>query len=78
MLVVDPIFRGLGIGSLLTKECIRRAIRDGAPVIALHTSHIMKVALPMYKRLGFQLEREAPSIHGVAYGVYTLDIQKLE
>ncbi len=76
MLVVDPMFRGLGIGKLLTQECIRRAIRDEAPLIALHTSRIMKVALPMYERMGFRLEQEVPSIHGVPYGVYTLKLRK--
>jgi GNAT superfamily N-acetyltransferase len=76
MLVVDPIFRGLGVGRLLTQECIRRAIRDSAPLIALHTSRIMTVALPMYERMGFQFECEAPSIHGVPYGVYILKLRK--
>lgn len=72
MLVVAPQFRGLGIGRALAQECIRRAVRDNAPLIALHTSHIMKVALSLYARMGFRYVREAPDICGVPYGVYVL------
>lgn len=74
MLVVDPRFRGMGIGRALTQECIMRALRDCAPLIALHTSPIMKVALAMYEHMGFRLVREVASIHGVPYGVYVLDL----
>ena len=44
MLVVAPEGRGRGIGRKLTEECIKRARRDGAPLIALHTTPIMTVA----------------------------------
>ena len=71
MLVVDPAFRGKGIGHALSNECIARAKRDGAPLIALHTSPIMTVALPMYLKMGFVKAYDAPPIHGVAYAVYT-------
>src|SRR6478736_6583299 len=71
MLVVDPAFRGKGIGRALTDECIARAKRDGSPIIALHTSPIMTVALPMYLRMGFAKVHDAPPIFGVAYAVYT-------
>jgi ribosomal protein S18 acetylase RimI-like enzyme len=70
MLSVDTPYRGHGIGRALTLECVRRAERDGSPVIALHTSSIMEVALPMYTRMGFMFHREAPSLFGVPYGVY--------
>lgn len=74
MLVVAPAYRGLGIGRALTEECIRRAQRDGAPLIALHTAPIMKVALPLYERMGFQYQREAPLIFGVPYGIYVKEL----
>ena len=70
MLVVDPAARGQGIGSRLTGECIDRARRDGAAVIALHTSPAMEVALAMYLRMGFRLERSVPDRFGVPYGLY--------
>ena len=74
MLVVQPGARGQGIGRQLTEECVRRARRDGANVIALHTTPIMKVALPMYQRMGFEFLRAAPPIHSVPYAVYVKDL----
>jgi GNAT superfamily N-acetyltransferase len=71
MLVVDPAFRGKGVGRALSDECIARAKRDGSPIIALHTSPIMSVALPMYLKMGFVKAYDAPPIFGVAYAVYT-------
>ena len=76
MLVVDPEFRGRGIGRALTRECIRRAARDGAPLIALHTSRIMTAALSLYGRMGFRFLREAPEICGVPYGIHVLELGK--
>jgi ribosomal protein S18 acetylase RimI-like enzyme len=70
MLVVRAHLRGRGIGKALADECIRRALRDNAKEIALHTSPIMKVALPMYERMGFQWVADAPSLFGVPYGIY--------
>ena len=74
MLVVTPKARGLGIGKALTHECIKRAKRDGAKTVALHTSHVMQTALAMYLRMGFGYKKEAPIIFGVEYGVYTMDM----
>jgi ribosomal protein S18 acetylase RimI-like enzyme len=71
MLVVDPAARGRGIGRALTQECVACAARDGAKVVALHTSPIMTVALPMYLRMGFARLRDAPPFLGVDYAVYT-------
>ncbi len=70
MLVVDPDARGLGAGRALTEACIARARRDRAGEIALHTSSIMTVALPMYLRMGFVRVREAPPLFGVPYAIY--------
>jgi ribosomal protein S18 acetylase RimI-like enzyme len=71
MLVVDPAFRGKGLGRTLSVECIARAKRDGSPVIALHTAPIMTIALAMYLKMGFVRVADAPPIFGVAYSVYT-------
>ncbi len=70
MLVVSPQARGLGAGRMLAQECIARARRDGAEVFALHTSALMAVALPMYRRMGFEWHASAPTIHGVDYNIY--------
>ena len=69
-LVVDPRSRRIGVGRVLTQECIKRARRDRSPVIALHTSAIMTVALPMYLRMGFEWHHNAPAVYGVPYAVY--------
>ena len=74
MLVVDPTYRSLGIGRALTEECIHMAYRDGAFLIGLHTTKIMKVALSMYERMGFKYRCEAPKIFGVPYGIYTKEL----
>ena len=47
------------------------ALAASGEVIALHTSPIMTVALPMYLRMGFERLRDAPPIRGVYYAVYT-------
>jgi len=74
MLVVNPNWRGNGIGKALTLECITRAKKMQCPCIGLHTSPIMKVALAMYLKMGFVFEREIDRIHHVPYAVYRLDL----
>jgi ribosomal protein S18 acetylase RimI-like enzyme len=70
MLVVDPAARGQGLGRKLTEACVELGRRDGAKVIALHTSPAMEVALALYLRMGFQLLRRVPDRFGVPYAVY--------
>lgn len=77
MLVVHPESRGQGIGRALTEECIRRARRDTASCIALHTTSIMKMALTMYLKMGFEFHREAPTIFGVPYGIYLKQLNRV-
>lgn len=74
MLVVAPGFRGLGIGRALAEECIRRAELDRAPLVGLHTSRIMTVALPMYEQLGFRYLDEGPTLFGVPYCIYIKEL----
>lgn len=45
--------RGKGLGHLLTEECIKRARPDKSWIIALHTTPIITVALPMYLLMEF-------------------------
>ncbi len=70
MLSVHPKYRGMGLGRALTEECIRRAERDEASCIALHTTSIMKVAQTMYERMGFTFHKDCPLTYGLPYGVY--------
>lgn len=53
LLAVHPDARGLGVGRLLTDECLRRARDEGAPTMGIHTTHVMAVARDMYERIGF-------------------------
>lgn len=70
MLVVDPSARGRGLGQALTEACMELARRDGAEVIALHTSPAMEVALALYLKMGFKLLQRVPDRFGVQCAVY--------
>jgi ribosomal protein S18 acetylase RimI-like enzyme len=72
MLAVSPGSRGKGIGRMLTQECINRALRDGAEAIGLTTSEMMRVAQPMYERMGFKKQAELGTRFGVKHTLYIL------
>src|SRR6202142_482145 len=72
-LVVGPKSRGVGVGRALTQECIKRARRDRSPVIALHTSAILKVALAMYLRMG--LDRKSTRLNSSHCSSHKCDIE---
>jgi ribosomal protein S18 acetylase RimI-like enzyme len=57
LLAVSPDHRRQGIGRTLTQECVRRARRQGARAVGLHTDSRMPNAQRLYSRLGF---RRAP------------------
>jgi GNAT superfamily N-acetyltransferase len=54
LLAVAPEARGLGVGRALMDECIRRARAAGAPALTLHTTDMMRVAMALYQRMGFE------------------------
>lgn len=54
LLGVPPESRGLGLGRLLTEECLGRARTDGATAVGLHNHPAMAVAREMYLRMGFE------------------------
>lgn len=53
LLAVAPPGRGRGVGAALMQECVGRARAARAPVLALHTTELMRAALRLYARLGF-------------------------
>jgi ribosomal protein S18 acetylase RimI-like enzyme len=57
LLAVSPDRRRQGIGRALTQECVRRARRQGAQAVGLHTDSRMPAAQRLYSQLGF---RRAP------------------
>lgn len=72
LLGVRPDARGLGLGRLLTEECLRRARERGVRTVGLHTTHLMAVARGMYERMGFERVPEydfhpAPEITVMGY-----------
>jgi ribosomal protein S18 acetylase RimI-like enzyme len=72
MLAVSPMSRGRGIGRKLAQECIDRARRDGADAIGLTAGEMMRVAAPMYERMGFKKEAELGTRFGVEQARYAL------
>jgi ribosomal protein S18 acetylase RimI-like enzyme len=75
MLAVDPKCRGQGIGGALMQECVRRAKRDRAEVLALHSSPIMTAALAMYRDMGFAYRGDGTPVFGVPTAVYVMPLR---
>ncbi|MDD2902007.1 MAG: GNAT family N-acetyltransferase [Syntrophales bacterium] len=53
ILAVSPAARGLGIGTLLTRECLRLAKERQISTIFLCTGEFMHAARHIYEKLGF-------------------------
>ena len=54
ILAVPPEARGRGYGTLLTRECLRRAREMQSPTIYLFTGEFMHAARHIYEKLGFR------------------------
>jgi GNAT superfamily N-acetyltransferase len=54
LLAVAPDSRGLGVGKLLTRECIDRAKNKNLDQVIIHTTHAMMTAWKMYEGIGFR------------------------
>jgi len=77
MLSVPPEQRGLGLGRALVEACIGCARRDGVATLGLYTSPVMKVAVPLYRRMGFEHQGAAPPDHGMPCDIYALAMDKV-
>ena len=76
LLSVAPFGRGCGVGQRLLDACIAKAHRDGAAVLALHTSPVMKAAQSLYARSGFVLHHTLPDMYGVPYVLMLKDMRQ--
>ena len=54
LLAVDPNTRGMGIGKLLTMECINKAKEKKLSQVIIHSTKAMQTAWKMYENLGFK------------------------
>jgi GNAT superfamily N-acetyltransferase len=64
LLAVDPLYRGLGIGKLLTKECIRKAKDKNSGQVIIHTTLAMQTAWNMYLKMGFKRSEDLDFMQG--------------
>jgi len=77
LLAVLPAARGQGVGQALMQECVRRARVAGAVALGLHTMDMMRAAVRMYERMGFERVPEADFNPGggVLVKGYRLDLR---
>ena len=54
VLAVHPDFRGRGIGTRLTEECLRQARKLNIRTVFLYTGEFMHAARHIYEKLGFK------------------------
>lgn len=54
LLAVDPAARGLGIGKLLTAECIKKTAQHENAQLIIHSTESMQIAWKMYENMGFK------------------------
>lgn len=64
LLAVDPLARGLGIGKLLTNECIRKAKDNKHSQLIIHSTKAMQTAWNMYENMGFKRSEDLDFIQG--------------
>lgn len=53
-MAVDPAFRGKGYGEMLVNHASRWAKENGARQIILETGSVLKPAIKLYERIGFE------------------------
>jgi ribosomal protein S18 acetylase RimI-like enzyme len=74
LLAVRPEARGRGLGTLLTRECLRRARELQISTIYLYTGRFMLAAQQIYEKLGFQRAPEFDPPQDPGPIAYRLDL----
>ncbi|MBC7948033.1 MAG: GNAT family N-acetyltransferase [Chitinophagaceae bacterium] len=64
LLAVDTARRGMGIGKLLTNECIRKARERNALQLIIHSTKAMQTAWKMYEHMGFRRSEDLDFMQG--------------
>lgn len=64
LLAVDPSARGLGIGKLLTIECINKTAVNNNTQLIIHSTQSMKIAWKMYENMGFKQSNDLDFMQG--------------
>ena len=64
LLAVDPSVRGLGVGKLLTNECIEKAKTQRRNQLIIHTTMAMQTAWKMYEHAGFKRSTDLDFMQG--------------
>lgn len=64
LLAVDPGARGMGVGKLLTEECVRKARVAGLSQVVIHSTKAMQTAWAMYERMGFKRSEDLDFMQG--------------
>jgi GNAT superfamily N-acetyltransferase len=64
LLAVDTLYRGQGVGKLLTKACIQKARAMKVKQIIIHSTMAMQTAWKMYQTLGFKRSEDLDFMQG--------------
>jgi GNAT superfamily N-acetyltransferase len=64
LLAVDPSARGLGIGRLLTQQCINKGQERKRRQMIIHTTMAMRTAWQMYEKMGFKRSEDLDFMQG--------------
>jgi len=79
LLAVDSQVRGLGIGKLLIRECIRKAEVRKHDQVIIHTTLAMQNAWKMYERMGFKRSQDLDFMQGeLAVFGFRLPIENID